>query len=173
MSDSIPVIESEWKPFHVFELRGDKIWVGDAHFAPLKDDGEVVSLQPGSYQVSIKTMDFNGDVRNSRLRFCQVGEVPDSLSKIGETWADVATQGICDFALYGRVAEEHPEEASDPDPLFDVDDPGVYLLAGQAELISVSSGFGDGTFDLYELLTAGVRSGVEVEMIKPGAEYPF
>jgi len=43
-----------------------------------------------------------------------------------------------------------------------------------AELVFfVNSGFGDGTFPVYELVSAGGRWGVEVVFIEPGTPYPF
>ncbi len=105
--------------------------------------------------------------------FCLQGVSPEGLNKIGETWADVATQGICDFDLYARIAREYPKLADNPDELFEVEDPGVFTLADKAELIRVSTGFGDGTFNLYELLANGDRVGVEVELIRSDEEYPI
>jgi hypothetical protein len=37
----------------------------------------------------------------------------------------------------------------------------------------VSSGFGDATFPIHELLSDGFRVGFEVTFIKPGTAYPF
>jgi hypothetical protein len=52
---------------------------------------------------------------------------------------------------------------------------GIAVLDEEAGAVMpfVSSGFGDGRFPIYELVSDGSRAGFEVTLIKPGTAYPF
>jgi hypothetical protein len=73
-----------------------------------------------------------------------------------------------------KIGEERYLELSEEN-LVDFDQWTRYELDAEknAVLIACSSGFGDGTFSLYELVQDGERCGLEIEMIGPDEEYPF
>lgn len=166
-------IESDWQAFYKFEFSGTKIWAGDALIAPSLEDGEKVDLEPGAYEVSIKWMEFDGDAYISRLRFCLSDLELINLNRIGATWADTGTQAICDLDQYTRAMQQNPKIAEDLEAALDEQDYGVYNVGENVEIVAINSGFGDGVFDFYELVSNDRRVGVEIEMIKPGTAYPF
>lgn len=159
--------ESDWIPFATVPNRSGKLWVGDVQFAPNEEDGAIVEVPPGEYRCSIKELRFSdGDVRVSRLRGCIAGSSPVLGPQIGTTWADTASQAICDFEVYKAAAEADPEyEEAANDNLWVQDLHNVYEHVPGAVIAFCSSGWGDGTFKLFELLENGRRVGVEIEML--------
>lgn len=94
---------------------------------------------------------------------------------MGETWADTASQGVCDFEIYSKFTADYEAYFEVAEGTFYEDEPHRYVhdAAAEAVLLITSSGFGDGSFKLFELVEGGTRVGLEVEMIEPGAEHPF
>src|SRR5690348_11150733 len=95
--------ESDWLEFCPMQLRGTRVWVGDANYVPNEPDGFLVELNPGEYSVTAKAMDFGGDKRVSRLRVCLSGTRPQLGRQIGETWTDTAITGLCDHENFSEV----------------------------------------------------------------------
>lgn len=167
--------EVGWYDLGVLSLRG-ALLISDASFIPAPEDGLVVSLPEGGYQVSFAVIDYGLDWRVSRLRVA-APEATGLGILIGRTWTDTGRTGVCDLgvlrslwgsdweASYGKVA-----------PWFDSELPfGVAEFDPTAGAIIpfVESGFGDGNFPVHELTSpGGSRAGVEVRFVAAGRRYP-
>jgi hypothetical protein len=172
---SIPLMKDlGWQELGILPVRSGKVWVGDAQFAASEGDGEVVELAPGNYEGRIRRLNFDGDIRVSHLQLVQVGAVPQRGAQIGETWADTASQGVCDFEIYRLVSADYEPYWEQSEAALTSGEPGRYVHDAEREavLIHTESGWGDGTFKLFELIDDGRRVGIEVEMIDPDDPFP-
>jgi TPR repeat protein len=168
---------SDWLDFCDLILKGSSILVVDAQFVPSESDGLLVKLSPGIYSVQAKVANYGGDQRVARLRVFQKGGNPKLAEKIGETWTDTAKTGICDFEIFSQAWGKDDDASYNViEPFFDTEDEfGIATLnqAGNAVMPFVSSGFGDGSFTVFELQADGQRAGFEIEFIADGEEYSF
>jgi TPR repeat protein len=169
--------QSEWLDFCDLVLKGGNILIVDAQFVPSEKDGLLVKLPPGNYSVQAKAVNYGGDVRMARLRVFQNGTAPALAEKIGESWTDTAKTGICDFETFSQVwGTDDDASYKMIEPFFDTEDEfGMATLdqACNAVMPFVSSGFGDGSFPVFELQADGQRVGFEIEFIADGEEYSF
>ena len=168
--------ESDWLDFCDLQVGGKSIWVGDANFVPHEGDGFLVAVDPGCYSVRAKAIDFGGDKRVSRLRVCRQDAQPEVGGKIGDTWTDTAITGICDHEVFAEIWGED-DDASDAIIRPTLDDysdcHGIAVLDQARHVIMpfVDSGFGDGSFPIFELTQGGHRIGFEVEFIRKDEPY--
>lgn len=172
--------ETEWLGFTQLDLSDGKLLICDLGFVPSEDDGLVVELPPGRYEVRAKVMVYPGDRRVSRLRLLPAGTAATLGKQLGETWTDTAQTSICDFTAMTR----HFEVAKLDDDAFGErldqarEEQGkcgaLDLDAAQGAVAPfVDSGFGDGTFPVFALTADGRRVGVEIEFIAANEPYPF
>lgn len=169
--------QTDWLEFCHLELKGSRVLVVDAQFVPSEKDGLIIELSPAVYAVQTKVTNFGGDVRISRLRVSLHGTKPQLGSQIGETWTDTANTGICDFETFSKAW------SADNDASYQIIEPfltdgsnfGIAELdvATGAVMPFVSSGFGDGSFDVFELTENGQRIGFEIEFIPSDEKYSF
>ncbi|MEQ1824197.1 MAG: hypothetical protein ABL949_16945 [Fimbriimonadaceae bacterium] len=171
-----PGVELPWVPFGSLTIHSGKLFIGDGQMAPL-EPGVIVDLEPGTYEVARQKMDFDGDFRVATMRVV-LPEVQFSRGpSLGESWADTATQAVCDHERYKAAYDELGEAAywEKFDDELCTDDGDIVNLDPEngAVLFITSSGWGDGSFPVFELLHEGKRVGVEIEMIRPGTSCPF
>lgn len=168
---------SEWLEFTTFTLAGPKCLIVDASFAPSAEDGVLVDLPPGKYQMQIKGVDYGGDKRIARLRFVMPGLVPSLGAVLGETWTDTAMTGICDHEVFDQAWGDDNDASYEKVAAQWEDEPdlGVAVLDKKAGAVMpfLTSGFGDGSFPVCELVAEGRRVGFEIEFIADGKPYPF
>lgn len=172
--------ESEWLGFTQLDLSEGRLLICDLGFIPSEDDGLLVELPAGRYEVQAKVMEYAGDQRVSRLRLAPSGIAASLGEQLGETWTDTAQTSICDFTAMSR----HFEAAELDDDAFgeQLDQTreeqgvcGVLELDAARRAVApfVDSGFGDGTFPVFALIAGGQRVGVEIEFIAAETAYPF
>jgi TPR repeat protein len=168
---------TDWLDFCELELKGTNILIVDAHLVPSKEDGLLVALTPGKYVVQGKAINYSGDRRAARLRVFQKATSPELGAKIGKTWTDTATTGICDFETFSTAwGNDSAASYQILAPFFESeDDIGVAVFDASfgAVMPVVHSGFGDGKFPVFELLKDDHRVGFEIEFIAEGKAYPF
>jgi len=161
---------SEWISVGRFQVKSGRIWLGDAQFAPIEQDGLVLNVPVGSYEVFVRQLRVsNGEIRNSRLRVCLEGRACTLGAEVGKTWADTASQGVCDFEIYRLEAgpdynaywdrAEYALTRGKPYDVFHLNE------SAGATLVFCDSAWGDGEFTAYELIDGDERSGVEIEMM--------
>jgi hypothetical protein len=168
-TDTEKPMESDWLAFRPLRLASGKLWVLD----PTLFEGEVITLPPGEYQVLAKVMDWADDRRVSRLRVITgpIDPVDGAVlgRQISEVGVDFAQVGVGDWERCTSSAEAL-DEASQNRIVAALDTMELYGVAywdehGQVPMPFVQSGFGDGTFPIYEILRDSVRVGVEVVFI--------
>jgi hypothetical protein len=160
-------------------LESGDLLIVDAKFAPAAEDGLLVELEPGAYVVERKLVDYGGDVRNAVLRVLQPGQDGERGVQLGTMWTDTGDAGVCDYQAACEAADADFEGFHEriENAIWHSREPSggeVALAEGQQpRMVFISSGFGDGTFPVWELVAGGERIGAEVEFIKPGTAYPF
>lgn len=170
--------ETDWLEFCELTLSDGRALVCDLGFIPSDGDGLLVEMPPGRYLIRARVMDYSGDRRVSRLRVLSPGSTPTVGVQIGETWADTAAVAVCDFTVCSRAWERLGEDTATnrlevardsgyPCGVFELD-PEV-----SACVPYVDSGFGDGTFPVFELMQEDKRVGFEIEFIAREEPYPF
>lgn len=170
-------VETDWMEFTTLPVTSGKILVVDPGFAPEINDGVLVELPPGTYVLKAKAMQFGKERRPSRLRVALEGTKSSIGGVIGEAWADTARIGVCDPEVFEAEWKNDDWAYEQLDRVFSQTFTGVAVLADGTDAILpyVESGFGDGDFPVHELIEEGTgrRVGVEVEIIAPGATYPW
>jgi len=168
---------TEWMDFCHLDLQGPEFLIADASFLPSEEDGLLVKAPQGRYLLQVKAMEYGDDTRPSRLRAALLGTTPQLGAKLGETWTDTATTGICDLRRFSAAWGDDDEaslakveEAISAAEIF-----GIATIDAAAGAVApfLQSGFGDGTFPVYELVEGDRRVGFEIEFIEDGAPYPF
>ncbi|MEQ1935885.1 MAG: hypothetical protein ABL962_18665, partial [Fimbriimonadaceae bacterium] len=139
--------ELKWERFGLLKVHSGKLFVGDGQMAP-HEPGVIVDLEPGEYEVSRQKMDFDGDVRVALMRIVRKGVRFERGQKLGDSWADTATQGVCDYEIYKEAISHLTEEeyfTKFENELY-VDDAEVVNLDPEkgAVLFITTSGWGDG-----------------------------
>jgi len=170
-------IPTPWSKFGDLNLTSGLLWVGDAQFAPIKADGLIVELPKGHYSAYVQKMDFGSEhpmgagTRVSRMRVSKKDSIPSLGRRLGKTWADTGTQGVCDYRVYAKAMPKSYDEywTIAEEALVDFEDTSTFVLNAKtgAKLLWASSGFGDGEFRVFELLDGDVRCGIEIELIGP------
>jgi len=160
-----------------FTLSGPEFLIVDAAFLPSKEDGLVVKAPSGSYVIQAKVIAYGCDRRISRLRAVLDGFQVQLGDKIGETWTDTATTAICDLRVFSEAwgDDDDASYAKIEEALDNAEAFGVAVLSEAAGAVApfVSSGFGDGTFPVFQVVKEGKRVGFEVEFIAENTPYAF
>ncbi|HEV2394340.1 MAG TPA: SEL1-like repeat protein [Verrucomicrobiae bacterium] len=169
--------QTEWLDLYEIKLSGPQFLVVDASFVPSAEDGLLIEAPPGQYEVRAKCIDYGGDARISRLRVSLKGTQPELGPELGKTWTDTAMTGCCDYEVFlkawGNDDEASYEKISGT--IEESDSHGIAVLAPGTEAVMpfVRSGFGDGSYQVFELLDGTKRAGFEIEFISESERYPF
>jgi hypothetical protein len=168
---------SEWLDFCTFTLKGPQFLIVDVAFLPSKPDGLLVKSPPGQYRVQAKGTAYGTDRRVSRLRAFQEGSTGILGEQIGEAWTDTARTAFCDFKVFAKAwgKDDEASFAKIETMLDEAENQGVAVLDKAVGAVApfVPSGFGDGSFPVFELTQKGKRVGFEIEFIADNAPYPF
>ncbi|HEY1174028.1 MAG TPA: tetratricopeptide repeat protein [Verrucomicrobiae bacterium] len=173
----MPGVFSEWLLLCDYELTGSQMLIVDSDFAPLASDGLLIDLPSGPYQFLVQGADYGGDKRVSAVRVIRSGAASVLGQQIGETWTDTGTTGFCECEKFIQAFGE------DEDAVLEKIRAAVekakccgVLAKGKTKtpiMPFASSGFGDGTHPVFELLAYGKRVGLEVRYIAETRKYPF
>ena len=168
---------TEWLDFCDFTLRGPQFLVVDASFLPEPGDGLVIDCAPGDYHLDARVMAYGDDARIARLRVARTGVAGRRGPQLGETWTDTAQTAICDLDHFSAAwgTDDEASYARMEDALAEGSSHGIAVLDAAAHAVApfVTSGFGDGTFAVYDLVSDAGRAGFEVEFILDDEPYPF
>jgi hypothetical protein len=129
--------------------------------------------------VQRKLVTYGQDTRVAALRVVLLDATGDREGQIGSTWTDTAATGVSDYGaatvalnalgrdeFYDRILAAVHQVTGEPVGV-------VTWVRDQAEMPFAMSGFGDGTYPVFELMADETRVGVEVEFIAQGIPYPF
>jgi hypothetical protein len=163
------MVEPDWLPFTNFELMGPQLLIIDASYVPGAEDGLLIDMDPGTYEIDAKVMIYGIDHYVSRLRIIRRGKTSMRGNRIGETWTDVALTGICDLQVFSMIWERDTDEAWNKieTAINSSNGAGIAELDKEAGAVMpfVQSGYGDGTFPVFDLIDNQMRVGVEIEFI--------
>jgi len=193
--------ETDWISFCQLELESGKLQVHDAMSPPSNGlqppgvresfgtfviDGKprtfyyepdpLVDLPPGQYGVAVRCMQWGRDRRISRLRVLLKGRRGQRGEEVDGVCIDTARCGVCDPEVFSAAWRDYPGEAVNEleyqltgGALY-----GAFALDEQygAVMAFAHSGFGDGCYPVYELVSRSSRVGVEVVFIHENEPYP-
>jgi hypothetical protein len=165
---------SEWFPFVSMDVRGAGLILTDMRPGPSEDE-LLIALPRGKYDLSLRM--WVRPKRVAGLRALGCARVSKRTLRLGAVTTDMASLGIYDRRSMTRLLRKGREVFSewgeaargDGSRLYDI---LVYDLKSGAILPCVQTGFGDGTFPVYELAANGKRVGFEVEFINKSGEVP-
>lgn len=152
----------------MWETDGSPVWIGDAGFWGSDEDGLIVDLPEGRYQIEGRVIDYGMEFRIAGVRLFLEGTTAERGAKIGETWADTASQGIC----LAKSSEGVPEEDQEPiwEAAMDRETTAATLtLPDGSPYFVTETGNGDGVFEVVELVHESKRVGFEVTFLPVGA----
>jgi hypothetical protein len=133
------------------------------------EDGLTLHVEPGTYVVEGRVMDFEGHLRVSRMRAYLKGSIPRPAERIGETGTDSARVAICDiedvFDGYDDSLDDQFEEARWNFGTEGGDIITLYAGPHVMQFAVCESGLGDGMFGVFALRDAGKAVGMDVEFL--------
>jgi hypothetical protein len=168
--------ETVWLELCRIDLPVGKLYLGDPLNAGDWKQGFSTKLPPGRYVVKLKLMEYGAERRVARLRLTVSGTEPDLGRPIGRTWTDTANIGICDTPFLSAFRKDTASALKVVEDSVGEAEPFAFAHLGRAptaRMLIIESGFGDGTYPVYELRHRSKRCGIELVFIKPGDRYPF
>ena len=162
-----------WLPFLPMPVKGNGLFLTDMRPGPT-EDGLKVELEPGNYRVEVQGFVRESDRRCARFRVYLEGSKPELGQQLGTVATDLATMGFYDPKCFQSLRKQGSEEFfAWGESAFDASKSShgvlVHDLKRSAILPYVTSGFGDGTYPVYELTQQNRRVGFEVEFISESA----
>jgi hypothetical protein len=134
-------------------------------------------LPPGDYVVAARCMQWGKDRRVSRLRVVLKGSSFQIGKEIGGVNTDTAAIGVCDLDVFSAAWRDDPGDAANKMEYHVTSEKiyGSFALDEEhrAVMAFVRTGFGDGGYPVYELVSGPRRVGAEVVFIKEKEPYPF
>lgn len=174
---------TDWLSFHELELRGDLLQFVETRVIGIIGDEEYENTEipaaPGVYSVECKGVAFGGDKRVAAMRAYPKGVNVMRGKKIGSIPVDLGGVSVVDIKTVKPSMDEDEERYEEwlEDLLYDFDDYSAVKIhqwkPTMTKIPNAESGFGDGEYDVYELLNDGAVVGMEVEFIAEDEEYPM
>ncbi len=179
--------ETGWLQFCNIQLAGARFAVLEALVLPDASGGALIDCSAGQYQVLAKVVDYSGERWISRLRIVRfdleeandhalpaLGLKPILGPLLAEISLDTDLLAIYDQEVVDAVWESVGEEEGDEflDEAFAEGESLGILTFGQATVPFLAVGFGEGEYEVLELLQDNERVGFEIEFIAPGEPYP-
>ncbi|GAB5561287.1 MAG: hypothetical protein SynsKO_29340 [Synoicihabitans sp.] len=165
---------TDWLSFHELQLAGDALQFTETRVLGLRGNEEnecfEIPVSPGSFSVECKGVRFGADSRIAALR-CYPSELSVVLGKkVSKIPVDMGGVSVVDIATIHSSMQEDEEEHEEwiEEILYGDDFSPVSIHkwdATNTEIPSVESGFGDGTYNLFELVFEGSVVGLQVEFI--------
>lgn len=168
----------EWRQFKVADLpiRGACLGFCDAWATP--NDAVTVDVPAGTYEVHVEAFSYGTDGRIARLMAFLPGVTPIRGKAVGEFGVDVATAAVFDVEVLERFMDS--DEAAwegwiDGYTMREYDEldrAGLYPCADAGTaMVYCSTGFGDGSYQVFELVRDGLVVGAEAVFLQPEQGY--
>lgn len=164
----------ERRLFKVADLpvRGKHLGFGDAWAAP--NDAVTVPVPPGTYEVHVEAFSYGTDGRIARLIVHLPGAAPVRGKAIGEFGVDVATAAVFDADVLEDYMDDDEESWEGWLDEYTTRDFEELDMAGlhpcpdaDTAMVYCSTGFGDGSYEVFELLREGRVVGAEAVFLRP------
>lgn len=174
---------SDWLLFHKLELKGRALQFVETRVLGLRGENEYecieIPVASGPFIVECKGVRFGDDARVAAMRAYPESTAVARGEKIGEIPVDLGGVSVVDIETIEPSINEDEDEHEEwlEDILFATDVESLVSLhewpPTQTIIPSVESGFGDGVYDVFELVSGGRRVGLEIVFIEEGEKYPF
>ncbi len=174
---------SDWLFFHRLNVKGNALQFVEKRVLGLRGEGEreciEIPVAPGAYTVECRGARFGDDVRIAAMRAFPEGAALERGKRLGDIPVDFGGVSVVDIEVLEAAMQENVEEyeAWLEDILFESDiDALIYVHerpGSNIRIPSVESGFGDGTYDVFALLSDGKPAGLEIVFIEENETYPI
>ncbi len=172
---------TDWLAFYELQLAGDALQFTETRVLGLRGNDEYecyeIPVSPGAFVVECKGVSFGADLRIAGLRAYPEGVRTIRGKKVSEIPVDMGGVSVVDIATVYQSMEENREAYEEwiEDTLYGSEEILQFMFheweLTKTTIPSVESGFGDGTYDLYELISDGIVVGLEVEFINEETTY--
>lgn len=171
-----PPCEVVWIRVGELTLRGRRFYVGDSWNIGV--DGVDVPATPGQYEATVECFSYGTDGRIARLRLLLRDVKPTSSVAVGEFGVDVASAGVIDADALDEWADNNMDDYESWQDEFTTSRLDNFEMAGffpcteaDAVMLHTSTGFGDGSYTVFSLLSGDQPVGFEAVFLKPGHGY--
>jgi hypothetical protein len=123
--------ESEWLDFCALDLSSGNVRIVDWCYITEEEEGCIIALRPGQFELKVKLMAFGDDIRVSRLRLMKANANPTVGGQIGGFVTDSARFGVYDFETFSaefKKSEEAVNKAFEP-LMFRTEPHGIVKLS--------------------------------------------
>jgi hypothetical protein len=169
-------ISSRWLDFCKLRLHGSKLHVVDASYVEDETAGQLIKLARGIYSVQVKLRIYGIMARVARLRILRLNGKSSYGKLIGHVGIDTGRIALYDYKAVDALwkYEDHQswkvlEGCYRSTPLCGL---AIMDKASGVTIPYMRTGFGDGRFEIHELLMQRNRTGIEVIFIKPRSKNP-
>jgi hypothetical protein len=169
---------SEWLPFCEIELKGNALQFVETRVLGLRGEDEFecveIPAEPGGFTVECRGARFGGDSRIAGMRAFPKGVEVERGVKLKDLPVDLGGVSVVDIGWFVHACDSPRYETWLDRILYGEDGSLVKLHQWDDILIpSVESGFGDGTYEVFSLVSDGVPLGLEIIFIQQGEVYPI
>jgi len=167
-------VETVKIPFERLELRGTRLGFGDTW---MFWDGVTVDCAAGTYALEAECYCYGGDARVARVFATRAGRRGTRGAFCGSFGVDAGSACIIDYDAIEGYAD-HDQEAFNrwmEHQVIGIEPSrsGSILCApAKTSMVVLDSGFGDGTYAVYEQRDGHELVGAEVVFLTEGAPYP-
>jgi hypothetical protein len=166
-------VESDWLDVGTLQVTTGSLWAGDPYVCNA-NCGCLVKVPAGTYVLMAKAMDFAGRKRVSRLRvLLQTAGKPVLGKKVGEADIDTARMAVCDIAAVDDAIGDDHGRFDELITQHEYGECGVveFRMKKPIAMPYVDTGFGDGSYPVFELRSRWRRVGTEMEFLPAGFKY--
>jgi len=175
---------SDWLPWCVLNLKGHALQFVALRVLGLREKNSEecheIAARPGQYQIQCKGVRFGGSVRIAGMRAIPIG-INEACrgEKLGIIGIDIGGIAVLDIDMVETSFGEDEDKymAWLEDLLYKKSEAPVEIYNWNdtnTEIPHVETGFGDGGYEVYELLSnTSEVIGLEIVFIEQEEEYPF
>ena len=137
-----------------------------------------VPVEPGQFVVEFRGVKYGCDGRIAAMRVFAVGATPKRGKKLKEIPVDLGGIAVVDIgAVHQSMKEKQAIHEKWMEKILYGDDESLIGVCvwrpTKTEILYVDGGFGDGTYPVYQLVSARKVVGLEIEFISEGEVYPL
>lgn len=174
--EPIKGVPTDWAMVGSLMVTSGRVYVADSGQFP--DEVVEVVVTSGAHAVELRYLTFGDDRRVAGLRVRQSPGDFKHGESLGAVNVDLGSILVCDEVLnvsayQQRYADEKTRQRELENPY---DSPlGFFRLptTPSTAAFGCDTGFGDGCYEIMELLSGGVRTGFEIVFIADDVVYPF
>ena len=174
---------SDWLPFFRLSIRGSALQFVEKRVIGIRGAQEYecveIPVEPGCFSVECRGVRYGNDARVAAMRAIPEGMRVERGKELKRLPVDLGGIAVVDITILETSMDRSSEEYEEwiDEVLFGESGASpVFVDTWEPSSISIpscESGFGDGTYPCFELLSDGRVVGLEVEFIPDGTGYAF